>query len=230
MEMVTVFERVLIANRGEIAVRIIKACQELGVHSVAIYSDVDAGAPHVQMADEAHPLGGTTPLESYLNVEKVLGIAVETRTQAIHPGYGFLSENADFAKAVEDAGMTFIGPPSGAISSMGSKIEAKTIMEKAGVPVIPGYHGEEQEIDQLVARASGVEYPLMPSATVRSFSNGTWRTRGTSRSRSSQTVTAEPSTFSSASAPSRGGIRRSSRRPHRSSSRTRRGPPWAKQR
>jgi acetyl-CoA carboxylase biotin carboxylase subunit len=163
--MVIVFERVLIANRGEIAVRIIKACQELGVHSIVIYSDVDAEAPHVMMADEAQPLGGATPLESYLNVERILEIAAETGAQAIHPGYGFVSENADFAKAVEDAGMTFIGPPSSAISSMGSKIQAKTIMEKAGVPVIPGYHGEEQEVEQLVARAAEVGYPLMVKAS-----------------------------------------------------------------
>ncbi len=159
------FERVLIANRGEIAVRIIKACQELGVHSIAIHSDVDAEAPHVLLADEAHSLGGTTPLESYLDTEKILGIAKETGTQAIHPGYGFVSENAAFAKAVEDAGMTFIGPPSNAIESMGSKIEAKTIMEKAGVPVIPGYHGKEQKVDQLVARAEDVGYPLMVKAS-----------------------------------------------------------------
>ncbi|MCI0496902.1 MAG: acetyl-CoA carboxylase biotin carboxylase subunit [Thermoplasmata archaeon] len=159
------FKRVLIANRGEIAVRIIKACQELGVHTIAIYSDVDSGAPHVQIADEAHALGGTTPIESYLNVARVMELVAETGAEAVHPGYGFLSENPGFAETCEKAGIAFIGPTSKSIRAMGSKIEAKTLMERAGVPVIPGYHGTEQGFDELIARAAGVGYPLMVKAS-----------------------------------------------------------------
>lgn len=132
------FEAVLIANRGEIAIRIARACRELGVRSVGVYSEIDRDAPHVRACDEAYLLGATSPAESYLNIERILKVAREANVQAIHPGYGFLSENADFAQAVTEAGFTFIGPPAAAIETMGDKLSARAIAEKAGVPVVPG--------------------------------------------------------------------------------------------
>jgi acetyl/propionyl-CoA carboxylase alpha subunit len=138
-------EKVLVANRGEIAVRIIKACQEMSLRTVAIYSDVDEESLHVNLADEAYPLGEPTPAESYLNIGKILGIARDCGANAVHPGYGFLSENGDFASACEKSGLKFIGPSAAVIRDMGDKIEAKRTMKAAGVPVIPGYTGEESE-------------------------------------------------------------------------------------
>ncbi|MEX2532649.1 MAG: acetyl-CoA carboxylase biotin carboxylase subunit [Nitriliruptoraceae bacterium] len=132
------FEAVLIANRGEIAIRIARACRELGVRSVGVYSEIDRDAPHVRACDEAYLLGATAPAESYLNIERILKVAREANVQAIHPGYGFLSENATFAQAVTEAGFTFIGPPAAAIETMGDKLSARAIAEKAGVPVVPG--------------------------------------------------------------------------------------------
>ena len=135
------FTKVLVANRGEIAVRIIKACQEMGIKTVAIYSEVDKNAPHVQIADESVNLGDPTPIESYLNIPKIIKFAQDVEAEAIHPGYGFLAENPDFAKTCDDIGIKFIGPSPKVISLMGDKIVAKKTMEKADVPVIPGYHG-----------------------------------------------------------------------------------------
>ena len=143
-------KKVLVANRGEIAVRIIKACQELGINTVAIYSDVDKKAPHVQLADETISLGDPTPIQSYLNIPKIIKLANEVGAEAIHPGYGFLAENPDFANSCNDIGIKFIGPSFKVISLMGDKIEAKKIMEKAGVPVIPGYHGDKQDNKSLI--------------------------------------------------------------------------------
>jgi acetyl-CoA/propionyl-CoA carboxylase biotin carboxyl carrier protein len=132
------FEKVLVANRGEIAVRVIRALQELGIASVAVYSELDREALHVLRADEAFLLGGPTPAESYLNVERILEVAQSCGAQAIHPGYGFLAENAPFAQACEDTGVTFIGPPAAAIEAMGSKTRARELMAAAGVPIVPG--------------------------------------------------------------------------------------------
>jgi acetyl-CoA/propionyl-CoA carboxylase, biotin carboxylase, biotin carboxyl carrier protein len=159
-----VFDAVLVANRGEIAIRVIRACRELGVRSVAVYSEVDRDAPHVRLADEAYLLGPASPAASYLNVEKILEVAREAGVDAIHPGYGFLSENADFADAVTDAGFVFVGPPGDAIRRMGDKLSAREVALNADVPVVPGTL--EPTDDPEVAIAFGDEhgYPVAVKA------------------------------------------------------------------
>src|SRR3954453_15305769 len=132
------FEKVLIANRGEIAIRVARTLKEMRIRSVAVYSEIDRDAPHVRKADEAFLIGPAVPAESYLHIEKIIGAASESGAEAIHPGYGFLAENADFAKACAEAGIVFIGPPAEAIEAMGSKTKAREIMAKADVPIVPG--------------------------------------------------------------------------------------------
>ncbi|MGQ0801503.1 MAG: acetyl/propionyl/methylcrotonyl-CoA carboxylase subunit alpha [Pseudomarimonas sp.] len=157
-------KRLLIANRGEIACRIIRTCRRLGVATVAVYSDADAGARHVRMADQAVHIGGSPPTESYLRMEAVLDAARRSGADAIHPGFGFLSENADFAEAVEAAGLIFVGPRASSMRKLGSKAGAKQLMLAHGVPVVPGYSGEDQSAGRLANEANAIGYPLMIKA------------------------------------------------------------------
>ncbi|TVT74056.1 MAG: acetyl/propionyl/methylcrotonyl-CoA carboxylase subunit alpha [Denitromonas halophila] len=158
------FEKILIANRGEIACRVIKTARRMGIKTVAVYSEADANARHVRMADEAVLIGPAAVKESYLVIDKIIGAAKQTGAQAIHPGYGFLSENEDFCHACDEAGIVFIGPPVAAIHAMGSKSEAKKIMGAAGVPLTPGYHGDDQDPDLLKREADGIGYPVLIKA------------------------------------------------------------------
>ena len=158
------FERVLIANRGEIACRVIRTCRRLGLHTIAVYSEADANAQHVRLADEAWPIGGPRPTESYLRGDAILDVARKSGAQAIHPGYGFLSESTEFARACTDAGIAFIGPRPESIDAMGSKAAAKALMEKHDVPLVPGYHGEDQSNDVLAEQARLTGFPLMIKA------------------------------------------------------------------
>ncbi len=158
------FSKVLIANRGEIACRVIATCQRLGVATVAVYSNADRHARHVAMADQAVHIGGAAVSESYLRGDVIVQAALDTGAQAIHPGYGFLSENPEFVDTVETAGLAFIGPTSDAIRAMGLKDAAKVLMEQAGVPVVPGYHGDNQDADFLAAEADKIGYPVLIKA------------------------------------------------------------------
>jgi len=158
------FDKILIANRGEIACRVIKTARAMGVRTVAVYSDADARALHVAMADEAVRLGPAPAADSYLRGDLIIDAARATGAQAIHPGYGFLSENPDFVEAVEKAGLVFIGPSAGAIRAMGLKDAAKALMAEAGVPVVPGYHGERQDPSFLAERAAEIGYPVLIKA------------------------------------------------------------------
>jgi len=159
------FSKILIANRGEIACRVIKTARRLGIKTVAVYSDADRGARHVAMADEAVHIGLSPARESYLVAEKIIEAARRTGAQAVHPGYGFLSENAGFAEACAAAGLVFIGPPPAAIRAMGSKSEAKKIMEKARVPLVPGYHGDDQSAELLAKEAGRIGFPVLIKAS-----------------------------------------------------------------
>jgi len=159
------FEKILIANRGEIAVRVIRTAKRLGIRTVAVYSEADANAMHVQMADEAVCIGAAPAAESYLRGDVILEVARKTGAQGIHPGYGFLSENAKFADACAKAGLVFIGPPVEAIQIMGSKSESKRVMSKAGVPLVPGYHGIDQDYDTLKVEADRLGFPILVKAS-----------------------------------------------------------------
>jgi 3-methylcrotonyl-CoA carboxylase alpha subunit len=159
------FTSILIANRGEIACRVMRTAKRLGLRTIAVYSEADADALHVREADEAVLIGPAAARESYLVIEKIIAAAKETGAEAIHPGYGFLSENADFARACEDSGIIFVGPPASAIDAMGSKSAAKALMGDAGVPLVPGYHGDDQSIDTLAAAVRDMGFPVLIKAT-----------------------------------------------------------------
>ena len=156
--------KLLIANRGEIAVRIMRTAHRMGISTVAIYSDADAGAYHVELADEAVRIGPAPVAESYLKADTILKAALDTGADAIHPGYGFLSENPEFAEAVSNSGLIFVGPPASAIRAMGLKDAAKALMEKANVPVVPGYHGSNQDENNLAEQAEAIGYPVLIKA------------------------------------------------------------------
>lgn len=159
------FKKVLIANRGEIAVRVIRTCKALGITTIGVYSEADVDAPHVKMVDEAYLIGGSRVAESYLNINKILEVARGSGAEAIHPGYGLLSENAEFARRCEEAGLIFIGPSPNVISKMGSKIESRKVMEEAGVPVVPGITYPLSDAEEAVEVADSIGYPVMLKAS-----------------------------------------------------------------
>ncbi len=159
------FSKVLVANRGEIAVRVIRTCAELGIATVAVHSDADREAMHVRVADEAVALGGDLPAESYLDADKILKAAADTGADAVHPGYGFLAENADFARAVDEAGMTFIGPPADAIAAMGEKVAARRVAEEAEVPCVPGTRGAVESVEEILDFGAAHGYPIAVKAS-----------------------------------------------------------------
>src|ERR1051325_9079780 len=158
------FPSVLIANRGEIACRIARTAKRLGMRTIAVYSQADRNALHVRMCDEAHEIGPAPARESYLSIQKIIATPKAARAECIHPGYGFLSENAEFAQACAYAGIVFVGPPPSAIRAMGLKDRAKALMDEAGVPVVPGYHGERQEAAFLKQKAYEIGYPVLIKA------------------------------------------------------------------
>jgi acetyl/propionyl-CoA carboxylase alpha subunit len=154
-----VFRRLLIANRGEIAVRVVRACRDMGISPIAVYSEPDALAMHVRMADAAYLLGPGPATESYLRIDRILDVAGQAGAEAIHPGYGFLAENADFAQACLDAGMVFIGPPPSAMRDLGRKTDARRLMQAAGVPVVPGTLDPLSTFDEVRQAAAAVGFP-----------------------------------------------------------------------
>ena len=159
------FKKVLIANRGEIARRIIRTCKRLGIETVAVYSEADAEALHVKEATEAYCIGKPPVAQSYLNIARILEVAKESGAEAVHPGYGLLSENASFAEACEQAGLTFIGPSAGVIASMGSKLEARKTMKAAGVPIVEGVETAVKDAEEALQIAAGIGYPVMLKAS-----------------------------------------------------------------
>jgi 3-methylcrotonyl-CoA carboxylase alpha subunit len=159
------FTKILIANRGEIACRVAATARRMGIRTVAVYSEADAGAKHVAVCDEAVLIGPAAAKDSYLRGDKIIEVAKATGAQAIHPGYGFLSENAEFAEACEAAGLVFIGPPGPSMRAMGSKSAAKQLMEGANVPLVPGYHGDDQDPELLQSEANRIGYPVLLKAS-----------------------------------------------------------------
>ena len=179
------FKKILIANRGEIAVRVIRACHEMGIGAVAVYSDVDRASLHVRKADEAYPIGAPAASESYLNIQKILDVAARSGADAIHPGYGFLSENAKFARACHAAGVKFIGPTADAMDAMGSKTKARQAMARAGVPFVPGTSRGLESLEQAKeVAAAGTENKFAnlargwKASLLRVASPSTWFTAG----------------------------------------------------
>ena len=158
------FSKVLIANRGEIAVRIARTACSMGIQTAAVYSDADKDALHVSVADEAYHIGGAAPSESYLNMERIIEVALQSGAEAVHPGYGFLSENPYFAESLEKMGLAFVGPSAKAMRAMGLKDTAKKLMEEANVPIVPGYHGAKQSLAVLQSEANVIGYPLLIKA------------------------------------------------------------------
>ncbi|ABG04662.1 3-methylcrotonoyl-CoA carboxylase, alpha subunit [Rubrobacter xylanophilus DSM 9941] len=159
------FGKLLVANRGEIAVRIFRACRELGIRTVAVYSEADEGSMHRRMADEAYPIGPAPASESYLNIERLVEVILESGAEAVHPGYGFLAESAAFARAVREAGAVWVGPPPEAMEAMALKVRAKEIARRAGVPTVPGYDGEDASEERLAAEARRIGYPVLIKAS-----------------------------------------------------------------
>src|SRR5689334_11961670 len=159
------FDKLLIANRGEIAVRVIRTARAMGLNTVAVYSEADRGAMHVALADEAVLLGPARARDSYLSIARLIEAARETGAEAVHPGYGFLSENAEFAQACADASLVFVGPTPAMMTAMGSKSGSKALMEKAGVPLVPGYHGEAQDEAVLAREADRIGFPVLVKAS-----------------------------------------------------------------
>jgi len=157
-------KKVLVANRGEIAVRVMRTCREMGIPTVAVYSDADAGSPHVFTADQAVCLGDSAPTESYLNMDKVIGAALDTGADAVHPGYGFLAENPEFARRCAEVGLAFVGPPASVIEALGDKLRARELMQGAGIPVIPGATTPVADEEALVAEAARLGYPVLVKA------------------------------------------------------------------
>ncbi len=194
------FKKILIANRGEIAVRVIRACRELGIQPVAVYSDVDRAALHVRKADEAYRLGPAAAAESYLNIPKIIATAKRSGSEAIHPGYGFLSENSRFAHACAEAGIKFIGPTAAAMERMGSKTRARQHMEKANIPFVPGTSRGLESAEEAARVAGQIGYPVMLKAaaggggTAKFTSRKPFSTRAISRCRCWRTSMATPCT------------------------------------
>jgi acetyl-CoA carboxylase biotin carboxylase subunit len=172
------FKKILIANRGEIAVRIIRACHEVGIRTVAVYSDADRAALHVRYAHEARHIGPSEPAASYLNIDRIIEVAKSSGAEAIHPGYGFLAENADFARACTDAGLTFIGPPADAMESMGDKVRARELMTSAGVPVVPGTPPLGDDVAEIAAQAREIGFPVLLKAAAGGGGKGMRIVRG----------------------------------------------------
>ncbi len=197
------FRKILIANRGEIAVRVIRTCREMGIRTVAVFSDVDRLGLHVRMADEAYAIGPAPAEQSYLSMEAILGVARKAKAEAIHPGYGFLSENPEFARACQQAGLKFIGPSAGAMALLGDKLAARQTVAKVGVPLVPGMVEAIEDEAQLRKEAKRIGFPLL----IKAAAGGGSRGRAMWRCRSWLTSTAAAFTSASANAPSSAGIR-----------------------